>query len=58
MIAIDPTNMTINIHQLLEGSEYDKYHLNKIEIDLPENEAPSKKSLEQQWILFKNKIAD
>ena len=58
LIAIDPTNMTINIHQLLEGSEYDKYHLNKIELDLPKNEAPSQKSLEQQWILFKNKIAD
>ncbi len=56
LIAIDPTQMKIHISPVLEGSEYEQFHLKTIKLNLNENERPSRGALKVQWDLFTNKI--
>ena len=56
LIAIDPSEMTIHISSVLNGSEYEHFNLIKIiELDVNENERLSKKALQVQWDLFSKK---
>lgn len=58
LIAIEPREMKIHINPILEGSEYQELNLRAIDLNLSENERPSKKALEVQWELFSNKVTN
>jgi putative restriction endonuclease len=52
LIAIDPETMLIQVNKILNGSEYERYQNQKLQINLELNNQPSKTALKQQFDIW------